>query len=109
MAYGKSEMGKDTREVLLYGQLQEGLHYETIKSPAVSGATSYKELCTAAQNEEKQLMGLKKRQNYAKGSSSDTEDRTRHVTVPFHALMCIRIIIAHLQTLQTNGAICVVK
>ena len=71
MAYGKDDMGKDTREVLLYGQLQEGLCYEIIKSPAVSGARSYKELCTAAQNEEKRLMGLKKRQNYTRGSSSD--------------------------------------
>jgi len=53
-------MSKDTHEVLLYGQLQEGLRYEIIKSPAVSGAISYKGLCTAAQNEEKQLMELKK-------------------------------------------------
>ena len=40
VAYGKDDMGKDTREVLLYGQLQEGLRYEIIKSPAVSGPSS---------------------------------------------------------------------
>ena len=44
VTYGKDDMGKNTHEVLLYGQLQEGLRYEIIKSPAVSGASSYKEL-----------------------------------------------------------------
>ena len=38
VAYGKDNMGSDICEVLLYGQLQEGLRYEIIKSPAVSGA-----------------------------------------------------------------------
>ena len=60
VAYGKDNMGSDTREVLLYRQLQEGLRYEIIKSPAVSGARSYKELCTAAHNEEKRLNRSKK-------------------------------------------------
>ena len=75
VAYGKDNMGSDTREVLLYGQLQEGLRYEIIKSPVVSGARSYKELCTAAHNEEKRLTGLKKRQNYARGLPSDFKRR----------------------------------
>ena len=71
MAYDKDAMTTDTREVLLYGQLQEGLHYELIKSPAVSGAQSYKELCIAAQNEEKYLTGLRKWQTYIKGSTQE--------------------------------------
>jgi len=52
-AYGKDAMATETCEVLLHGQMQEGLWYEINKSPAVSGAWSYKELCIAAQNEEK--------------------------------------------------------
>ena len=66
VAYGKNNMGPYMHKVLLYGQLQEGLRYEKIKSPAVSGARSYKELCTTAYNEEKRLTGLKKRQNYTR-------------------------------------------
>ena len=53
-------MVSDTREVLLCGQLQEGLRYEIVKSPVVSYIRSYKELCTAAHNEEKRLTGLAK-------------------------------------------------
>jgi len=36
VAYGNDAMATETREVLLYGQMQEGLRYEIIKSPAVS-------------------------------------------------------------------------
>ena len=57
-------MATETCEVLLHGQMQEGLWYEINKSPAVSGAWSYKELCIAAQNEEKWINDLKKQQNY---------------------------------------------
>ena len=41
-------MSAETRETLLYGQLQEGLTYTLVKSTAVSGARSYSELCLAA-------------------------------------------------------------
>ena len=68
-------MVSDTREVLLCGQLQEGLRYEIVKSPVVSYIRSYKELCTAAHNEEKRLTGLAKRQNYARRLPSDFKRR----------------------------------
>ena len=45
-------MSAETRNTLLHSQLQEGLRYEILKAPAVSGAQSYKELCLAAKNEE---------------------------------------------------------
>jgi len=38
--------------LLLYGQLQEGFHLGILRSACVLGAMSYKELCTAAKNEE---------------------------------------------------------
>ena len=57
-------MSAETRDTLLHGQLQEGLRYELMRSPAVSGAQNYKELCLAAKNEEKRLSELKKRQAY---------------------------------------------
>ena len=41
-------MGLETKEAILYGQLQEGLHLELIKSPNVSGALTYRELCVSA-------------------------------------------------------------
>ena len=73
VAYGKDAMATETHEVLQYGQMQEGLRYEIIKSPAISGAQSYKELCIAAQNEEKRITGLKKRQNYVKGHMQESK------------------------------------
>ena len=48
-------MSIETRETLLHSQLQEGLEYELMKAPAVSGAQGYKQLCLAARNEEKRL------------------------------------------------------
>ena len=45
----------ETRDVFLLTQLQEGLRYGLMKSPAVSGAQGYRELCTASRNEKKQL------------------------------------------------------
>ena len=65
-AYGRDPMSSETRDTLLLCQLQEGLRYELMKAPAVSGATKYQELCTAARNEEKHLAELKKRQEYNK-------------------------------------------
>jgi len=50
--------------MLLYGQLQEGLLYSLMESPAVLGAQHYKELCLAAKREERRLNELKKKQQY---------------------------------------------
>ena len=63
-AYGRENMSAETRDTLLYGQLQEGLTYTLVKSPAVSGARSYSELCLAARNEERRLTELHRRQHY---------------------------------------------
>lgn len=37
-------MSTETQDMLLHGQLQEGLCYELMKASAVSGAQNYKEL-----------------------------------------------------------------
>ena len=62
-------MSAETRNVLLYGQLQSGLTLELSKAPAVSGARNYDELCIAAKNEEKRLAELEKRQQYGRSQS----------------------------------------
>ena len=59
-------MSSETRDALLYGQLQEALRYELMRAPAVSGSTKYQELCVASMNEEKRLAELRKRQQYSK-------------------------------------------
>ena len=64
IAYGKDNMGQDTRDALLYTQLLEGLRMDLMRSPAVSGAHSYTELSIAARSEEQRLQELKKRQQY---------------------------------------------
>ena len=57
-------MSKETRATLLYCQLQEGLRYSQMKTPAVSGARDYTELSLAAKNEEKQQAELTRCQQY---------------------------------------------
>ena len=44
-AYGRENMSAETRDTLLYGQLQEGLKYTLVKSSAVSGARNYTVPC----------------------------------------------------------------
>ena len=66
IAYGRDKLKTETRDTLLYGQLMEGLKYELVRGPSVSGAQTYKELCTAAKSEERQLAALRKRQQYDK-------------------------------------------
>ena len=61
IAHGKARMHIESKEALLYGQLQEGLLYKLIESPAVSGAADYKSLCMAARNEERRLAELSRR------------------------------------------------
>ena len=41
LTYGHDSMSAETRDALLFGQLQEGLKYGLMERPAVSGATSY--------------------------------------------------------------------
>ena len=60
-AYGRDGMSAETRAALLFGQMQEGIKFELMESPAVSGATDYKQLCLSARNEEKRLAELEKR------------------------------------------------
>ena len=64
IAYGRDGMSGETRDTLLHGQLQEGLQYDIMKAPSVSGAQTYKQLCLAAKNE-KRLAELRKRQHYS--------------------------------------------
>ena len=65
-AYGRDDLRVETCQTLLYSQIQEGLKYGLIKSPAVSGADSYTQLCIAARHEEKRLNELSRRQQYLK-------------------------------------------
>ena len=54
----------ETRDALLYSQLQEGLRDSLMEGPAVSGAADYQALCIAAKNEERRQVELKKRKQY---------------------------------------------
>lgn len=58
-AYGRDGMLLETRDTLLYGQLQDGLRLQLMRGPAVSVARNYQELWMAAKNEEKCLADLK--------------------------------------------------
>jgi len=71
-AYGQDNMGSETRRMLLYAQLQEGLRYTLMKAPSVSGARDYSELCIAAKNEERRLSELAKRHQYLRDPSLDS-------------------------------------
>ena len=65
-AYGQEPVLAETKDMLLYGQLQEGLHLQLMRAPAVSGAENYQELIVAARNEERRLAELDKRKAYAR-------------------------------------------
>ena len=64
LAYGRDDLTQETKHTLLHSQLQEGLKFSLMKSPAVSGAQSYKDLVLAAKNEEKRQSQLRKRQQH---------------------------------------------
>ena len=68
MAYGRDGLGEETRNTLLYSQMQEGLKIKLMRDAAVSGAGSYQALCLAAKNEERRLAELRKRQQYRKAT-----------------------------------------
>ena len=57
-------MLSETRDALLYAQLQEGLRYDLMKAQAVSGALNYQALCVAAKSEGRRLDELQKRKCY---------------------------------------------
>ena len=87
LAYGRDSMSKETHGTLLHGQLQEGLHYDIMKAPAVSVSHGYKELCLASRNEEKRLAELAKRRQYSKPSRTSLSaknqcDQLRQGTKP---------------------------
>ena len=75
-AYGRDGLSNETRDTLLHGQLQEGLLYELMSAPAVSGALKYQELCLTARNEEKRLKELKKRRQFS-GRSTPEKPRVQ--------------------------------
>ena len=64
--YGRDKMSSETRDTLLFSQLQEGLKYELVKAPAVSGAQNYQQLCLAALTHERRLIELGPRRSYTK-------------------------------------------
>ena len=70
-AYGSDPLGEETRNALLYAQLQEGLKYALMKAPAVSGAREYKELWVIAKNEERRLAELSKRQQFLRDGAPE--------------------------------------
>lgn len=69
VAYGRDGIASEARDALLYGQLHEGLKYEIIRAPGVSGVDSYSSLCLAAKNEERRLQELEKREQYGRSES----------------------------------------
>ena len=72
-AYGRESMLAETKDMLLYAQLQEGLHLQLLRAPAVSGAKNYQELIVVAKNEERRLADLRRRQEYARSNSQSSQ------------------------------------
>ena len=64
LAYGHDNLKPETRETMLYSQLQEGLLLSIVRSPSVSGCQTYKQLCIAAKQEEKRLADIRRRQQF---------------------------------------------
>ena len=74
IAFGRDPMLAETRDVLLYGKLQDSLKIDLVsRAPPISGAQSYQELCIAAKNEERRLAELKRKKQYARGYSSQNQ------------------------------------
>ena len=79
IAYGSDKMGQETREVILHGQMQDGLRLQLMRSPSVSGALTYKQLCMSAKNEERRQTKLRKRQDYLKQTTLSPTPKKRVV------------------------------
>ena len=74
-SFGGENSSAETRDVLLYSQLQEGLSYTLMESPLVSDSQNYKELCIATKEEERRLAEQKKKQQcLSSGRSSSSSD-----------------------------------
>ena len=71
LAYGRDNLKSETKETMLYSQLQEGLLLGLVRSSSVSGCLTYKELCVAAKQEEKRLADFRRRQQYHQGIKSN--------------------------------------
>ena len=81
VAYGQDRMSSETKEAILYGQLQEGLPLEFFRGPAVLGALGYKEFCVvAAKGKERRLSKLKKRQAYLHQGNSQAGNIPKPIT-----------------------------
>ena len=59
IAYGQEHLTIETRDTFLFSQ-QAGLKLTLIESPAVSGSTSYKQLCITATQKEKRQRELRR-------------------------------------------------
>ena len=77
IAYGRDGISAEARDALLYSQLHEGLRYEIMRAPSVSGVDSYSALCIAAKSEERRLQELRKRQQYHKQATLDKKPPPR--------------------------------
>ena len=53
--FGHERMSKETRDTVVYLQLQESLLLSLQELPAVSDAQTYKEMCIAARREEPEI------------------------------------------------------
>ena len=73
MAYGRESMSAETKDMLLYAQLQEGLHLQLLRAPAVSGAKNYQRLIVVVKNEERRIADLRRRQEYARSISQSSQ------------------------------------
>ena len=70
IAYGGDGLSSETKDIMLHSQLHGGLRYDLMRSPAVSGAQSYQELCLAARQEKERVAELKRRQQYNRTSTA---------------------------------------
>ena len=76
--YGQELISAETKDMLFYGQLQEGLHLQLMRAPAVLGAKNYQELILAAKNEDRRLADLKRRQEYARSAPQSASSRQKN-------------------------------
>ena len=83
IAYGRDKMSTETRETLLFGQLQDGLRHNIMQVPAVSEAHNYQELCLATCIEEKRQLELVKRRQYGQ-QSKPTSSQTHLPNIRCH-------------------------
>ena len=97
----------ETRETMLLTRLQEGLLYWLVKSPAVSGAQIYAELCLAAKNEEKRQAEFNKRREYNRNSRPHVDkspSSSRQHINPCHCYNCGEL--GHVATNCRNRTTC---